>query len=362
MKLLFYINYIHHGGAERVISNLATQFSENGHEVLLVTSFKDVWEYSYGDKVKRIVLFSEKIDGFAKRNIFLVKKLRSIIKYEKPDVVTAFMGEANFRAIAATAFTKTKCIISVRNDPDREYSSLPLKIMSKTLFGLADGIVFQTPDAQCKFPERISAKSTIIMNQVDSRFFGIKNKNGNDIVTTGRLCRQKNHEMLIKAFASVCNEFDGNLIIYGDGDLKNHLQELISDLAMEKRIFLPGSTNDVVGVLADAKVFVLSSDYEGLPNSLMEAMAAGLPCISTDCPCGGPKLLFGNDNAGILTEVGNVDEMADAIRTLMRNDSLRNNLAAEAKKRSALFMPDVVYKNWDKYVKDTIGEGQYEIK
>ena len=97
-KILFYINAIHHGGAERVICNLATRFSEQGYDCVLVTSFRDEWEYVYGDGVKRITLFEKKLDTFfLKRNIALVKKLRHVLKSERPDVLVSFMAEPNFR-------------------------------------------------------------------------------------------------------------------------------------------------------------------------------------------------------------------------------------------------------------------------
>ena len=133
MKILFYINAIHHGGAERVMCNLATQFSGHGHECVLLTSFRDEWEYSFGEKVRRSTLFESRLEqGFLKRNITLVKALRKVLKKEKPDVLISFMAEPNFRAIIASFGLKNKVIISVRNDPDREYSGIVNRLLSNT--------------------------------------------------------------------------------------------------------------------------------------------------------------------------------------------------------------------------------------
>jgi hypothetical protein len=154
-KIMFYINTLGHGGAERVMSNLATQFSQrDDYRCTLVTSFPSENEYPCGEKVCRISLYDKRIEGnFWKRNIKLVQKLRRLIKTEKPDVLVSFMAEPNFRALLSTVGTKTKNIISVRNDPNKEYAKT--KWMTKTLYRFTDGIVFQTQDAKDWFPKGV---------------------------------------------------------------------------------------------------------------------------------------------------------------------------------------------------------------
>ena len=350
MKLLFYINSIHQGGAERVISNLATQFSSGGHEVVLVTSFKDDWEYSVGEKVKRILLFENKIKGAIKRNLLLIKKLRKNIKEFKPDAVVSFMAEPNFRSIIATRGLKCKLFLSVRSDPNKEYGGKILSFLAKTLFKKADGVVFQTEDAKLWFPKKIQNKSKVIYNQVDNQFFTDSTlPSGTDIITVGRLSSEKCHDLLIKAYSKICDKIDGKLMIYGDGPLKDELQLLINSLNLQDKVILAGQTRDVVSAYKNAGLFVLSSIYEGMPNALLEAMAIGLPCISTDCPCGGPKAVLG-DGAGILVSVGNEDAMANAILTLFNDNELKLKLSIKAKEKAKEFSPSVVYKEWEDFV------------
>lgn len=350
MKVLFYINVLGGGGAERVICNLATAFSEHGHESIIVTSFPVDDEYSIGHRVKRLCLFSKKLNrSFLKRNYRLTKELRKLIKLEQPDIVVAFMAEPNFRAIIASLGLKNKVLVSVRNDPSREYPDSVKRVLAKKLYTLADGVVFQTEDAKKWFPCKIQKNSQIIYNQVDEIFYNVPpvQKRCN-IVTMGRLTAQKNHKMLIRAFASIADQISDNLIIYGEGELRGELEALVTELHMENRIFLPGVISNVVGTIASAKLFVLSSDYEGMPNALLEAMAMGIPCISTDCPCGGPRMLFGELLADRLCACGDEKELGNKIVKLILQSANGEN----EKKISEQFRPERIFRKWEEYIKN----------
>lgn len=348
MKILFYINAIHHGGAERVMCNLATQFSEHGDDCILTTSFRDNWEYPFGEKVRRITLFESQLNCvFLCRNISLIRKLRKILKIEKPDIVVSFMAEPNFRTLIAARGLNVKTIVSVRNDPNKEYPNFIYRFLAKHLYKKADGIVFQTEDAQKWFPKSIQKKSKIIFNQVDEVFYNtIYNGERHDIVTTGRLVAQKNHKMLIRAFAAVADKISDNLIIYGEGELRGELESLIAELHLENRVFLPGSVKNVADTIKSAKLFVLSSDYEGMPNSLMEAMALGIPCISTDCPCGGPRMLFGEDAEDKLVPCDDVKKLS--MRIFQELYNLGNGTTE--RKLAQTFHPDHVNSVWEEYL------------
>lgn len=353
MKILFYINAIHHGGAERVMVNLATALSECGHDCILVTSITESWEYKVGANVKRISLYAQNMPhSFIVRNINTTLKLRKVVREEKPDIVISFMAEPNFRAIIATLGTKSKSLVSVRNDPKKEYPTLLFEVAAKMLYPFADGVVFQTVEAKEWFPKRIQKKSRIIFNQVDAIFFDTKfKKNRKGIVTTGRLVPQKNHELLIRAFAKISNNIEENLIIYGDGELDKTLKNLAENLGVGQRVFFPGATKNVQEVLSSAKVFVLSSNFEGMPNSLLEAMAIGLPCISTDCPCGGPRNVIEDGKNGILVPVDDVEAMANAIEYILNSADKLEEMGTMAKRKAEIFKPNVVLAEWKDYIK-----------
>src|SRR6056297_471953 len=224
MKILFYIGTITStGGAERVLTNLANEFSKiKNYEVLFAENF-------YSDKGypinKNILRFSfEKIESkknFLIKNLKRVYLLRKLVRHEQPNVLITFMNENNCRAIVATLGLKTRVVISVRNDPNYECGRGLKGLISKLLYRFADGIVFQTEDAKHWFPESIQKKSRIILNQVDKSFYNVEyEETRKDIVTTGRFALQKNHKMLIKAFAKIADSIEDNLIIFGDGDLR----------------------------------------------------------------------------------------------------------------------------------------------
>lgn len=356
-KILFYMNSIHFGGAERVIVNLANKFSEKNYEVVFVTSFISNEEYTLNSKVRRFVLENKVLEqSFLKRNFFRTMKLRSLCKREKPDIVISFMAEPNFRAILATRFLRIKTLISIRNDPNKEYPTKLFRLVAKVLYPLASGCVFQTEDAKKWFDRRIQKKSKIILNHVDEKFYNV-NFTGErkDIVTVGRLEKQKNHKLLIEAFAKTASIFPNeNLIIYGEGSLKKELVELSKKLNIEDKVIFKGETKEIHEKIKDAKIFVLSSDYEGLPNVVMEAMTLGVPVISTDCPCGGPRMLLDNNKNGILVKVSDVEEIASSIVRILRDSSFAELLGANAKKVAKEFEPNKIFEKWEKYIREII--------
>lgn len=348
-KCVLYINAIHDGGAERVLVNLANYFSEHGIDTILVTSFRDKWEYPLGPKVRRLSMEDEQLhQSRLRRNISRISKLRRICREEKPDILLTFMAEPNFRAIMATRGLPVKTVVSVRNDPEREYAGKLGYFVGKYLLPLADGCVFQTKDARAWFPKSLQKKSAIIHNAVKPEFYGVQRTPvPGEIVTCGRLEAQKNHAMLIDAFAYVAKRRpEAILKIYGEGSLHSALEQQISEKGLQGKVFLMGITNNVADALRTASLFVLSSDYEGMPNALMEAMAAGIPCVSTDCPCGGPRELFGSELFGWLVPCGNVEAMADTICKMLPEQQASDKF----RKKAEQFMPDEVYDAWIRYL------------
>lgn len=352
-KILFYMNSIHYGGAERVIVNLANEFSNRSYEVIFVTSFKVNDEYLLNDKVKRLILEKNNFQqSFMRRNITRTIKLRDICKRENPNIVISFMAEPNFRSIIATMFLKIKTLISVRNDPNKEYPNVLFKFMAKILYLFVSGCVFQTEDAKKWFPKKVQRKSQIILNHVEQKFYEI-NYNGKrkNIITVGRLEPQKNHKLLIESFAKIANDFPNeNLVIYGDGSQRQILKELTKTLGIENRVIFMGTSKNIQEKIKDAKLFVLTSKYEGLPNAIMEAMTLGIPVISTDCPCGGPRILIHNNKDGILVKIDNIEEVSNVMRKVLSNPDFANYLSYNAKIRAKEFEPNKVFKIWENYV------------
>lgn len=355
MKLFFYIDCMRMGGANRVMANLTDYFANSGYDVVLVNdiaSGQGESEYSVNPLVNRVVL---DVHGSTKTfsNLKRIAKLRELIKAEKPDSVVSFMGPPNIRMLLASAFLKCRTVVSVRNDPTKEYGVGWIKrLIANVVFLLADGCVFQTEEAALYFNRWVRRKSKVIVNPVNESFFGVKRSDTpRNIVSVGRFYPQKNHKVLIDAFAKIADEFpEENLIIYGEGSLREEMEKQIADLQLTNRIFLPGSTSCVPEVLSEAKLFVLSSDFEGMPNALMEAMAVGVPVISTDCPCGGPRSLVESESQGQLVPCGDAVALSNCMKAILSSQKLQQELSIGAKKRAYDFLPERVFRQWEGFV------------
>ena len=354
-KIMFHCGALGFGGAERVILNLADKFRQDGCCVKLITTSRKETEYDNNGFERFILDENCKQTGLG-RNIYLIKRLISVIRTEKPDAVITFLNEPIMRILIAGLFVKFRSVISVRNDPKVSFASLPKRLISKLLMPRVDGAVFQTHDAQSFFPKSVQRRSTIILNPVRDEFYEYKyDGEKKNVVTVGRLSPQKNHKLLIDSFAAIANEFpDTDLCIYGDGDLSDKLQERINILGMRERIFLKGYTDDVPAAVSGAKLFVLSSDYEGMPNCLMEAMALGTASISTDCPCGGPRMLIEAGKSGMLVPVGDIKELSETMRQLLADENLRRKTEDGAKKRADDFRTDLIFSKWKGYIDSII--------
>lgn len=361
-KIAFYIDNMNRGGAQRVMTNLCEHYSKKGVKVILINDYPSDGKrpvYDLSESIQRVYLQTKYEHSPIKNNISRLKNLRNTLKSEKPDLILSFLAGPNIRVLLATIGLKQKVVVSVRNDPNVEYSTGGVKkALVSRLFNRAEGCVFQTNEAKAYFSQNIQNRSKVILNPVDDRFYRTsRTPNIGEIVTAGRLDNQKRHDILIDAFAKVAEDHPQvNLIIYGEGPLRTQLEEQIRVLGLNSRISLPGNVPNLEEKLATASVFVLSSDYEGMPNALMEAMAMGLCCISTNCPCGGPQLLDGKTGAVKLIKIGDVLGLSQAMRDVIDNDELSFKMGILARERANLFKPDVIYEEWNHYLSAIVNE------
>lgn len=361
MKILFYIDALGGGGAERVIANLANGMSLKGHDIILVTSFPLANEYKILSGIKRYNLekFRPAKREFVWKNIRRIKRLRNICKNESCDIAVSFMEGPSFRLIFSTLWLKTDTVISIRSDPAKGYANMIHRWIAERVYARASACVFQTEEAKTFFSQKIQNRSTIIFNPVADEFYkrGGENKK-NYIVSAGRLISSKNFELLISAFARISGQYpEEKLIIYGEGDNRSRLERLIAESGLSDRIRLPGRDDYIAKRLRNAKIFVLPSWYEGMPNALMEAMALGIPSIATDCPCGGPRLLLENGNAGMLVQNGSEQQMADAMAALIGDEELRKEYSMKAIQRARDFECDKICEEWLKLFRKILRKG-----
>ncbi len=370
MKIVFMTNAMGKGGAERVIVNLTSYLSEK-NEVSIISVHNTYVGYDIDKKVNLYTLDDEYTDIYSTEKsiekISMIKKIKRIFKrltkinyYKKslkPDVIVSFMPKPSFLVLITNFINKIPVIVSVRNDPKTEYASKKNNILMKILYPSAAGFVFQTEEAKNYFNKKIKDKAVVIPNPINPKFIEkpFLEERQKEIVSVGRLEEQKNHKLLIDAFSEVVKKYgDYKLIIYGEGKLRKNLEDYINEKELQGKVFLPGNVDNIKDRIYESSMFVLSSNYEGMPNALMEAMALGLPVISTDCPCGGPRFLIQNNKNGILVENGNVEELENAMKKILENPDFASELGKNANKIAETLNPNKVNAVWEKYIKKVI--------
>lgn len=360
-KIMFYCGSLGLGGTERVVANLVNYLAEQGIKVVLVTQYRREEEYGISSKVKRVLsdicdaeVSNNRVKDFVER----YKKLRKIVKEESPDCILSFIGKNNFMMLAAAVFTGIPVVVSVRAEPAGEYNSMIMRLLAKTLFVGAAGVILQTEEAKKFFPSYIKKKTVILKNPLNREFVRepFEGKKNGNVVSVGRVDENKNHRMLIRAFAGITEEFpQSELIIYGEGESRADLIALSRQMGISDRVLLPGSVSHVAEKIAESSVFVLCSDSEGMPNALIEAMCLGIPVISTDCPCGGPRELIQDGENGFLIPVRDEDALKERLRMILGDPELAKRLGLNAAKLAEQYQPDRVSQQWQEYLFSRMG-------
>ena len=368
-KIAFHLNCLAQGGAERVVSSLANQLAEEGEEVYIATEWQEDNEFAIDERITRVhvgLRESDQNKGRVAKYYLRVKYLREFVKAVKPDVLISFARKANYRAIMAARGTNVPVMISIRNDPVYGYSDTVNKLQIKALFPRAAGCVFQTKDQKAFFAPLLQDNSRIILNPINPKYLNVKPVAESDkeksVVHHARLVDFKNQQMLLRAFLRVHETHpDYVLRIYGDdsGDgTKEILEGIIRDNHAEDCIFLMGPSDNLENELSKGMVYAFTSDHEGLPNSLLEAMALGLPCVATDCPCGGPATVMEHMKSGYLIPIKNEDALVEGLNTLINDRELALSLGREAAKISEIANPESISKQWKDYINEVISSSR----
>lgn len=359
-KILFHINSFVRAGAERVVSTLAGQFAENGYEVVAATEWQDENEYELDPRVRRVhagLLPEDEGKSRMKKAALRISYLHKCLKREQPDVVVAFTKKPIYRALLAGVGTKIPIVISVRNNPANTYNSPLDKLMIGLFFNGAAGGVFQTEVIKDFFPRRLKEKSAIILNPINEKFMShaqvIRRKK--EIVCVNRLAEHKNQLLLAKVFERLHKAHpDYILKFYGRAEEEAYaerLKEFIAANKAEDSIHIMGVSTQVEQDIYDASLFVLTSNKEGLPNVLMEAMALGLPVIATDCDGGGARVLIENEKNGLLIQKNDEAALQEAIERVIQNPDWAEALGREAQKIRETAEGKGIYRQWETFLK-----------
>ena len=306
MHIVFVTRGLGRGGAERVITRLVNNWHNKGVRCSVVLTEHHERFYSLPMAVE-IYELEEYSDNNTINKIKKYRELRRIIKSIKADTVMAMPEDIGVYTILALLGLKVPVYVSERNNPAKMPTGKLTRLLRTLLYPFAAGFIFQTNEASRYFPSYIRKRGIVLGNPLDlselpAPYMGEREK---VIVSAGRFEEQKNFPLLVEAFSKfILNHPDYTLRIYGDGKCKSDILDAMEMYGIQDKVELPGVSRQLGEDMKKCAMFVLSSDYEGMPNVLIEAMAVGLPVVSTECPSGGPAELIRNGYSGYLVPMG----------------------------------------------------------
>ena len=344
IDVMFVTTTLSGGGAERVVSIWASELAERGYSVAIMLAGRVEKEYPLSPKVRVecVAPCYEDYKKLSSKDKYFRK--RKIIKGNKPKYVISFLSQNRIWTFLCTLGIRCRTIETIRNSPWHE--DIPggvSGIITKLSFNKCYRIILQSSDQAPYFSRKIQNKAVIIPNPISEMYMDhYKNefpKCPKIVIAAGRLAPQKNYFMMIDAFASVCAKKETNnvvLKIFGgetNSAYTGKLRSYIQKKGLNDKVLLMGRNSAIEDEYSKADIFLMSSDYEGMPNSLAEAMASKLVCISTDCKTG-PRDLINDGVNGFLVPTGNSAEMAEKlIAAINLSVEQRKNIGEAARKK-----------------------------
>lgn len=361
MNITFLTASLGSGGAERVVSLLANRMSEMGHQVEIICLMYDDVYYQTKPEVKLTVVPRVCPGNLIKRLFWL----RRYVQKSGTEVCVAFTEGVYCATICALLGIGIPVIASERLDP--HYMSWQRNLLKKIFLPHAAWLVVQTEHIKSYFKGKVAQKTSIILNPVNEKVFEVNDERlmvygdgltvkENTIISVARLFPQKRQEVLIGAFAKIAEKYpEWKLVIYGEGPEREALESLVSGFRfirqdssassqVSSRILLPGRCETIIEELNKAKIFALSSDYEGLSNAMLEAVCVGLPIVSTRVS--GTDELIREGVNGYVVDCGDTDALAEALEKLMGDEKKIQQFSAESRKMAEQFRLDHIVRDW----------------
>lgn len=397
-SITFLIKVMNGGGAERVISILSSALVKRGFDVNLIITHQKIDEAYLKDISEEVQVISleDQIAGMPReplgaslrmlyarllgkcsrmfqgkdsdtsliqkyyaRNYVKVSWLKEYFKKHRKSTVIAFLYDSIFLSLLSVS-RENKVIISERGDPEQSLASKTTMAFLHSMFPKADHVVFQSPDVQKWYETNMGVKGQVIFNPVKSdlpeRYLGERQKK---IVNFCRISEQKNLELLIEAFLKLHEDYpEYELYIYGDAvgnGVEGYLEKIRDIIAVkdvDHRVHLLGGCSDIHEKIQDYAMFVSSSDFEGMSNSMLEAMVIGLPVVCTDCPAGGARAVIKDHENGILVPVRDAESMYQAMKEVIENPELADYLSTNAVRiREEQSLENIIEK-WMEIIRD----------
>lgn len=356
MKVVFVTSTLGYGGAAKMLSFVANNIQNKDIDVHVIGYLcKDVVPV-FDKEINLHLLGTILKEG---EHLRILRALYKKIKQISPDLIISFLTFPNMYSVLLGKVLRIPVIISERGNP---YTANGFKM--KVIYYIinhADGAVFQTEGAKSFFSEKLQKKSVVIPNPVVKRNNSVcydLNCENYDIVFVGRLeNKQKRLDILFDALGYVIDAYsDAKLLVYGSGEDENMLKTMVSRLYFSNSIKFMGSTSNPEKAMSQAMVYVISSDYEGIPNSLIEAMSIGMPVVATDCDPGGARLLIEDGVNGFVVPKGDAKAIAEAVIKLFRNKNTRCVFSRNSQKICEKYSETEISSMWNDYIVKVVTE------
>lgn len=353
-KIVFVNSSLSGGGSEKVMTMLANQMAEDGYDVVMILCVHNEEVYKLNENVRYYYLNENNSSGL-KMRLTRLKELRLAIKKENPDVVISFMSQINMYSLIAAAGLGIRVIVSERADPKQR--SKMHRVSENLLYTFfADKIVFQTEFVKNYFNTFIKKKSAVIVNPIDISGLPVhRGKREKCIAGIGRLTNQKNFELMIHAFIEFDQKIGGyTLHIFGDGPLLSKLKQIVSENEMSQKIIFHGYVKNIAEQIYKYAMYISTSNFEGISNAMLEAMAMGIPTICTDCPVGGARMMIENNINGLLIPMNDKSALVNAMLEIVENEKKAQNISYEAVRTSKELDLKKIATKWERLVEGKI--------
>lgn len=344
-QVVFVTPNLANGGAERVTAVLANAICRDGVPVTVAYIKDDHYVYPVDNDVNQVYLF-----GKGPKPVRIFKKILNLRRLMKEKPQAAYVAMLSFEMLYtyfAAIGLHRNIIFYLSSDPNAMNTSAA-RFVIKYLFPRATRIVFQTPDAMNYFPETVRKKGIVVPNPISEnlmpRFEGERKK---EFVAVGRFTEAKNYPMLLKAFRIVHDAYpEWKLRIFGKGELEDMLKALATEFDLNECVEFAGFSDHVIEEINQSGGYVMSSDFEGISNAMLEALVTGVPSVVTDCPVGGARMYIEHGVNGLLTPVGDAEKMARAMMEVIQNPAEAEERAKRAVAIREKLAPEVIAQTW----------------
>lgn len=358
MHIAFILAGLGAGGAERVVSLIASRWAERGWKITIIAfdAVDDAVYHHFNPRIDLVRLDlpplpGRRLVGLAV-NFQRLTALRRTLRALRPDIAIAFLTKINALTLLASVGLAIPVIVSERNNPRRQAASPLWNVLLARLYRRAAAVVMQTQASLMCLPPAIHERAIVIPNPILAPMIDRTNTPCPGITAVGRLTPQKGFDQLLNAFARVAaHNPEWTLTIWGEGPARPDLEAQVAALGLTGRVAMPGLSATPGAWVAHSSIFVLPSRFEGFPNVLGEAMASGLAAIAFDCAFG-PREMMTDDVDGLLVADGDIGALAGALDRLMRDASLRDRIAGAARVNARRFAVEPILDRWDKVVRD----------